>query len=257
MFKRADMKWKISKETIIVGVPYLASGAQGKELQFAIDGWLKHFKEDNYLVVVIGDRIPARIVSDKVINLLVERVPGVDGEYRPALDIVNKMKVLHDAFPEQEGFVWSHDDIYAVNNFDLADIKFLKMLEPDLRFSTSDANPWKVMMARTRGVLEAQGLPTRNFALHLPCWYDWGKLSALIEKYDLSRHSFSIQSLYFNTYFPDRIPFQLNATDNIKFGLYGKTFSKEAFRRALRTKIWINNSVAGFSEEIFEELSQK
>ena len=39
---------------VLVVIPYLASAAQGRELEFAVAGWRKHFKE-NFLIVVVGD----------------------------------------------------------------------------------------------------------------------------------------------------------------------------------------------------------
>ncbi len=251
------MKPQITPDTIIVGIPYLDSGAQGRELEYALAGWHKHFKEQNYLVAVVGDHHPIVDCYERTFHILAPRVAPIEGEYLPALDIINKMQTLHRTFPRQKGFVWAADDIYAVNNFDLADIKFLKMLEPDITFSKSDNNPWRVMMAKTRTQLIKEGHPSRNFALHLPCWYEWDKLSALIEKYDMTHHSLSIQSMYFNTYFGDRVPFQLNAeSDNIKCGIYKSRPRVEDLQAMFRKKIWINNSTIGFVAPLKKELEK-
>lgn len=247
-----------TKNTIIVGIPYLAKGAQGRELEYALAGWRNHFKEKDYLVVVVGDHHPAVDLYDRTMHILAPRIedPG-NGEYLPALDIINKMKALHNAFPKHNGFVWAADDIYAVNNFDLADIKFLKMLEPNMNgFKEDDKNPWRRMMAKTRNKLMEQGYPTRNFSLHLPYWFIWSSIESLIDKYDLEKKSLSIQSLYFNIFFADRIPFQLLENDNIKLGIYTKNPSPEKIKEAFKTKIWLNNSVIGFVPDLYVQLEK-
>lgn len=248
----------IDKDTIIVAIPYLAKGAQGDELEWAIAGWEQHFKEKNFTIVIVGDNHPCISRYDNALYLSAPRVAPVEGEYLPALDIINKMTLLCKTFPLARGIVWSADDIYAVNNFDLSDIKFLKMLEPDLQgFALSDPNPWRAMMARTREALSAEGYPTRNFALHLPCLYDCDKLTQMIDKYDLRRRSLSVQSLYFNIYYGDRVPFRLNsATDNLKLGIYTKHPTLDDIRAAFRSKIWLNNSVVGFVPEFYHELEK-
>lgn len=247
-----------TKNTIIVGIPYLAKGAQGRELEYALAGWRNHFKEKDYLVVVVGDHHPAVDLYDRTMHILAPRIedPG-NGEYLPALDIINKMKALHNAFPKHNGFVWAADDIYAVNNFDLADIKFLKMLEPKIDITwVGDRNPWRRMMFNTRAALASQDYPYRNFALHLPCWYEWNRIEMLIDKYDLEKKSLSIQSLYFNIFFADRIPFQLSENDNIKLGIYTKNPSPEKIREAFKHKIWLNNSVLGFVPDLYMQLEK-
>lgn len=249
------MKHKITTDTIIVGIPYLDSGAQGRELEYAIAGWHKHFKEDDFLVVVVGDHHPAVDLYDRTMHIPAPRVAPVEGEYLPAIDIINKMQVLRKAFPKHKGFVWTNDDIYAVNNFDLSDIKFLKMLEPTVRFSEADSNPWKACMARTRRVLTMCGYNARSFALHLPCWYEWDKALSIINEYDLRHKSLNFQGLYFNIYYGDRVPFRLNAEhDNIKCGVYSETPSLSDLQKALKSKIWINNSVTGYVPELVKVL---
>ena len=41
----------------LVVIPYLASAAQGRELEYAIAGWRRHFKED-FLIVLTGENLP-------------------------------------------------------------------------------------------------------------------------------------------------------------------------------------------------------
>ena len=54
------------------------------------------------------------------------------------------------------------------------------------------------------------------------------------------------EDLYFNIYYKDRIPFQLNKeTDNLKCGIYEKNFSIDKLKQAFKSKIWITNSPVG------------
>lgn len=43
-------------------------------------------------------------------------------------------------FPETDGFIMVADDCYAVNDFDISDVKLLKMLEPDFFFKEDSPN---------------------------------------------------------------------------------------------------------------------
>lgn len=244
-------------DTFIVAIPYLASGAQGRELENAVAGWVKHFKE-KFRLIIVGDWAPIVKSGHPGINFLeCPRVKDIPGEYLPAIDIIRKMQYLHENYPDSAGCIWAADDIYAVNDFDFADVRFLKMLQPSMKFSLDDGNPWKRMMARTENVLSENGFPTHNYAVHLPCWYEWDKLEQIISRYDLRHRSLSVQSLYFNTWFSGRIPFRLNnETDNIKYGVYSHYPSVKEIDQAFKTKIWINNSVTGYDEILMDRLAE-
>ena len=56
------------------------------------------------------------------------------------MDIMNKLKVVREHFPFDKGFIFVADDCYAVNDFDISDIKFLKMLEPNYSFNENSKN---------------------------------------------------------------------------------------------------------------------
>ena len=43
-------------------------------------------------------------------------------------------------FPETTGFIMVADDCYAVNDFDISEVKLLKMLEPDFSFKEDSTN---------------------------------------------------------------------------------------------------------------------
>ena len=246
--------WK--EDIYLVVIPYLASAAQGREIEYAIAGWRKHFKE-NYLIVLVGEGLPQLDAQD-VYCLESPRVAAIEGQWRQHLDYVSCFKKVHEEFPDTDGFIMVADDCFALNDFDISDVKLLKMLEPDFSFREDSPNGWRRDKMKTKKVLQAASLPTRNFTTHLPQWYDWDKIEALWEKYDMLHSSQVIEDLYYNTYYADRIPFQLQQdTDNLKCGVYDKSAAtKERIAKAPSRKIWITNSPDGWCKELTDVLKK-
>lgn len=234
-------------EEYLVVIPYLASAAQGKELDYAINGWRKHFKE-KHKIVLVGEGLPKR---DDVICIESKRVEESPGQYRQHLDYVSCFKKVHEMFPETTGFIMVADDCYAVNDFDISEVKLLKMLEPDFSFKEDSTNAWRRDKMKTKKLLLSKHYPTHNFTTHLPQWYDWDKVEKLWDEYDMLHNSYVIEDLYYNIYFKDRIPFQLNKeTDNLKCGIYDKDFPVDKLKQAFKSKIWITNSPVGWILEL-------
>lgn len=248
----------LPKSTLVI-IPYLASAAQGKELEYAVAGWLRHFKCPQHIVIV-GEglhKVPAWIRAQSNLELLESpRVPEIRGQYRQHLDYVSCLQKVHDRYPGTEGFIMVGDDCYAVNDFDLADVQFLKMLEPSLGgFSEISPNAWRRDKVKTRNALEKAGLPTRNFTTHLPQWFDWKPLEALWKRYRMDSESYVMEDLYYNTVYKDRIPFQLDRwRDNLKLGVYTKDPDPSELGRAFFHKIWITNSPEGWVPELYNRL---
>lgn len=241
---------KIKKDTVLVVIPYCSEGAQGRELEYAVEGWRRHFKED-YLIVLAGENHPVTETGDDIICIESERVPLSEGNYRQHLDYVSCFRKVHAAFPTSKGFIFVADDCYAVNDFDLTDVKFLKQKSDDIGGSFSSTNGWQRDKARTREALVKAGLPVRNFTTHLPQWYEWDKLEALWDKYDMDHVSYVMEDLYYNTYYPTRIPLQLHIDhDNLKCGVYRNNPRLEYIRRAFNHQIWITNSPIGWIPEL-------
>lgn len=240
--------WK--PDVYLVVIPYLASAAQGREIEYAIAGWRKHFKE-NYLIVLVGEGLPAMDAED-VYCLESKRVDAISGQYRQHLDYVSCFQKVHKEFPDTDGFIMVADDCFALNDFDISDVKLLKMLQPDVNFNPDSMNGWRRDKMKTKQTLQQAGLPTRNFTTHLPQWYDWDKVEALWEKYDMLHSSQVIEDLYYNTYCANRIPFRLDRdSDNFKLGVYGKDAETLAFiAKAPEQKIWITNSPEGWCPEL-------
>ena len=246
---------KSYKDKILVVIPFCSEGAQGKELEYAVAGWRKHFQED-YLIVLAGENHPITKTGDDIICIESKRVPPRKGMYRQHLDYVSCFRKVHAAFPDSKGFIFVADDCYAVNDFDMSDIKLLKQVSPDMRKYNGFGNGWEKDKARTRELLVREGYPTRNFTTHLPQWFEWDKLEALWDKYDMDNNSYVFEDLYYNIYYSDRVPLQLHIDfDNFKCGVYRANPRMSYIEKAFKNKIWIQNSVEGWIPALDKILS--
>lgn len=235
-----------AKDKVLVVIPYCSEGAQGRELEYAVAGWRRHFKED-FLIVVAGEDHPVTKTGDDIICIPSERVPEKEGQYRQHLDYVSCFKKVREAFPGSKGFVFVADDCYPVNDFDLTDVKFLKQEGSDITYEITSTNAWRRDAAKTKALLVKEGYPTRNFTTHVPQWYEWDKLEALWKKYKMGEESYVMEDLYFNIYYPTRVPLQLNIDfENLKCGVYRSNPRVEYIERAFREKLWITNSPDGW-----------
>ena len=244
---------------LIVAIPYLAKGAQGRELEYAVAGIRKHFLYDEYFIVIVGDHHPI-VESGEDIGFVVcpqiEEVP--EGMYRPHLDHINKILALKEAFPGHRDFVWQADDVYAVNDYDMIDVCFLKAVSKEIENGDPySENGFKRDKARTKAALLANGRPVHNYTTHLPRYYRMDFIKELIEKYDLTHNSYVLEDLYFNTFFPTKVPFVLSFDkDNLKCGVYRSNPRIWAIEEAFTNKIWINNSPEGWIPELDKLLAE-
>lgn len=247
----AHFLFAMEEEKYLVVIPYLSSGAQGRELEYSVAGWRRHFKE-KYLIVIVGDYHRVCDTGDDIIHIDCPRIPECAvTNYRPHLDHVHKFREVRKHFPGSSGFIYACDDMYAVNDFDIHDVKFMKYLTEDMRGNALSGNGWQRDMAKTRVLCIENGFPIRNYICHLPVWYDWDKLLSLYDRFELDTHSYVVENIYFNMYYPNRVPFKLNAeTDNLKCGIYTKDFPVDTIKKAFRDKIWISNSPVGWSNEL-------
>ena len=250
LYENTNMEVKKSGEPILVVIPYCSEGAQGRELEYAVAGWRRHFKE-NYLIVLAGEDHPITKTGDDIICIESKRVEPIEGMYRQHLDYVSCFKKVHKAFPKSKGFIFVADDVYAVNDFDMSDVMFLKQRESKMNPDPNSSNKWIRDKYRTAQLLKKDGYPVRGFTTHLPQWFEWDKLEALWDKYDMEHNSYVFEDLYYNIYYPTRIPFQLDIDhDNLKCGIYRKNPRIDYIKRAFSEKIWIQNSNEGWIPEL-------
>lgn len=243
---------------ILVVIPYLAKAAQGRELEYAVAGWRKHFKE-NYLIVIVGDYHPITESGEDITFIKCPRVkyPG-QGNYWAHIDHVNKFRTVRKNFPDSEGFIYTCDDIYAVKDFTMQDVLKPKVRVMEITGSFHDSNAWVVDNYRTKKILLKENLPVMNWVCHLPVYYEWDKLFYIYDKYKCDTRSRVVEQLYFNTYFADSdfIVIEGDTPNDYQFKLWKKTDKPEDLRKAIGAKMWISNSVKGWKPEMEEILQE-
>ena len=238
---------KISKNTVLVVIPYLAEAAQGRELEYAIAGWRKHFKE-KYLIVLVGDYHPVVETGKDILFIDCPRVGPVEkGNYRCHIDHVHKFRKVREAFPKTKGFVYACDDMYAVNDFNMVHILFPKRRFGIMGGSGDPNDGWHYDMFKTKELCEKEGLPIYNWICHLPVYYEWDKLFEIYDKYDCDHNSYIVENIYFNKYENGDTALVLHIDhDNLKCGVCRANPRLDYIRNAFKTKIWIQNSVEGW-----------
>lgn len=243
-------------EDILVVIPYFAAGAQGRELEYAVAGWRRHFKI-NHRIIIVGDYHKVVESGDDITFINCPRVPEIKGQYRCHIDHVNKFRKVLDRFPDSSGFIYTCDDIYAVNDFDLIDVQLLKINSREMGYRPDSSNGWQRDQAKTRALLIKEGLPTLNWVCHLPVWYEWDKLIKIYEKYDCDHNSYVVEDIYYNTYYRNRVPFLLDfERDNLKCGVYRSNPNLKRLPWAFKNKIWITNSPIGWLPELDRALNE-
>ena len=242
----------------MVVIPYLAKAAQGKELYLSVAGWRKHFKED-YLIVIVGDRHPIVDTGDDITLIECPRVkwPG-KGNYWAHIDHVNKFRKVRATFPEYDGFIYTCDDIYAVRDFTLDDVKKPKVRTRVMKADGAGSNAWVTDNLKTKIRLRKEGLPMMNWVCHLPVWYEWDKLFAIYDKYNCDKTSYVVENLYFNTYHAndDYVVIEEGGPNDYQLKLWDRQKTEEDIRKGLKEKMWVCNSIVGWQPLLEEILSE-
>lgn len=224
---------------MVVVIPYLSRGAQGCELELAVTGWRKYFKEDHVLVV-IGD-YDRNVKASGAAFIPCPQIPPVEGEYLPHLDIVHKFRVARRFFPRSKDVIYTCDDIYPVRDFTLEDLR-PKWFDPFIKeFDWRKEKNWWRDLGKTREVCREQGLPEYNWVCHLPVVYDWEKLIGIYDKYGCDSTSYIVENLYFNTY-PEEAQECRDYQDEVK--------TSSPVLRPLGSVPFITNTNSGWSLEL-------
>lgn len=238
-------------DTVLVVIPYLASGAQGCELELAVKGWRKHFKE-KYHIVVVGDYDPIVDTGDDITFINCPQIPAVPGQYRPHLDHVHKFREVRKHFPDSKGFIYTCDDIYAVGDFTLRDVMIPKMPVRGFFFgithSFGGVPDWLSDKQKTGELCFRAKLPVRNWVCHLPVYYEWERLLDMYERYNCDNISYIAENIYFNEKYPDEI----DAFDEMEF--HDEVKTEKITLRPLGEVQWISNSIGGWSKELEQTL---
>ena len=230
----------------LVVIPFIHNEAQGNELEYAIRGWFKHFR-DPFHLVVIGDVHPFVLANLKTIDFIPKsRVPEVPGQYRPHLDHVAKMLRVRDHYKNFfDGFIQAADDCYAINDFTAKEVLLPKaggwsIPEGDI----NDKNGfWRDMEKTRRRVIECR-LGTINWETHAPRYYDFDRYAELAAEHDLLNQSYVVENLYYNTYYLGMHPKILGPDNRYIQRL-------ETRNQAIdKNRIWLSNSVYGWSPDL-------
>lgn len=243
-----------TKKTLLV-IPYLREGAQGGELETAVNGWIKNFK-GNLKIVVVGDDTPITRklqMEGKISVAVLHRRPENASE--PSLDIVCKMVWVMSHFANSfKGCIWSNDDIYPVNPVAMKDIKALKGVGKDLTGKDGSSNYFQRAMARTRRLLLEAGKPIYNYSSHCPKWFDFERLQEVLDKFNCYKTPLLIESLYFNYWYthPKAVRINVNAPGNrFKCGIYEANYDLAKLTEEMkRGVLFVNNSSVGYRKEL-------
>lgn len=170
--------------------PYWEGGSIGDEIRFSVRS-VEHFFEGRAETLIIGDR-PAWYTGPHIYKKRVKsRTPS-----RNFRDTISKLYWMATRPEVRTDFVWMMDDVYFVQPFSLADIQTPRA-EP---WGPSKSNKWQVLKTQSMELLMDRGLPTHDYATHLPHYVEKQKLHELFDRYDLHNITLIWELLYGNTY---------------------------------------------------------
>ena len=236
-------------KTTLVVIPFLAEAAQGNELELAVTGWRKHFR-DPFKIAIVGDYHPIVDTGKDIEFIECPRISYAPGQYLPHLDIVHKFREVRKKHPKIKGFIYACDDMYAVADFKLFDVMIPKYPETATKWLEDrdwDRNSfdWWADRGKTAYLCRKEGLPVRDWVCHLPVYYDWDKLLAIYDKYNCDNESYIVENIYFNQEYPDAST-AIAATsfrDEVLTAYPGNL-------RPVGSVKWITNANCGWSEDL-------
>jgi len=243
----------VSAPKLTVVFPYFKAKAQGKELLYAMRALERNFRED-FQIVVIGDR--EDWFSDEVIPIDAVRISD-----NPQIDTINKIKLAIADELVSDDFIWMNDDIYCVGPTLLADIQILtaagklqsipgtKSIYEQNRNNTIDAI----------ALLGDGKLRIHNYDTHTPFCFNKSKLVTLFEEVGgLNEDGLLLPSIYFNAYYPDHVPTQLDGkSGNYLLRLVTPSPDKAVFGQFVQDKKFLNNAETGYAELLVNFLESK
>ena len=239
----------------LVVMPYVQRYSQGNELKLCLKAW-KKFCTFKYHFVVIGE------FDDSLANefpwvdfISFPSITTTDKQYRPHLDIQMKMESIMRIYgTKYNGFIRVSDDIYPVRPFFLEDITTVHYRydeiygDKNMPNNTFIKDKWK-----TKNLLKEESLPTVDYTIHYPYYYEFFKLKEIWDKFDMRSESYVLEDIYFNYFHHnDAILNEVNGY----FVNEPLAFSVDNFKNSLKNKNikFIGNSTFGWCEELETEL---
>ena len=238
-------------DKLTIVIPYLKDKAQGNELFFALRSMDRNFRE-NFQVVVIGDK--EDWFSDEVIH-----IDAPVASENPQIDTLNKLKLAIVDENVSEKFIWSNDDIYFINPVQLADVQILTA-QGRLKYIPDTKAIYEINRNKTIDCLKSFGsvgsIPTHNYDTHTPFFYDKEKLVSLFEEIpELSSEGLLIPSIYFNMYFFDHKPTQIDGVNGeYMLRIMSKNTDPVVFKKFIEGKKFLNNSEDGYNSLVVNYL---
>lgn len=241
---------------ILVVLPYVDECAQGNEIVLALSAWKKYCRF-KYKFVVIGT-FSHQLQQDFpwVEFVHCDRIPEVEGQYNPHLDMQHKMEVAMKLYSNKyEGFIWMVDDNYAIRPFNFSDIATVhyhrKSFDGDKDLPSSY---WGYDKYKTRQLLDKLKLGHINYSTHYPCYFEFAKLKKIWDKFDMRHESYVIEDLYFNIHQQKVVVL----ADYIRVGIWDQESFKQKFEQALQSQniLFVCNSAEGWSPLLEYELSK-
>ena len=236
--------------------PYVADEAQGNELELAVTGWRKYFI-GNYHIYIVGDSHPIVSSGDDITFVGCPRVGPKPGQYLPHLDLANKFRAV-TTFLLAQGtprFVFTCDDIYPVNYFSGIEVFLPKVMGKMSEEGDDVTSGFWGDYQKTRRECVERGFPTWDYTTHTPIYFNAILLNMMFDEYDCLNKSYVIETLYHNSSFDGRIPYQLSDGDIFKYQIDDThRLDPDGLERALKEKLWITNSHSGWSQELEDRL---
>ena len=240
---------EMPQEPVTVVIPYIKEFAQGNELQLALRGWGKYFKDD-FNVVIIGDREDWMSKDLDVIEC--KRIGN-----NPPIDIANKMLLAIESDLVSEKFIWANDDQYLISPCVIADFETLKC--DGILKAPFPNNLYGRNKQATMEQLQKAKKPVWDYSTHIPFVFEKKKLKELIVEKKLTKNGRLISSLYFNWYFPEFVPLKISggdASDNIKIGVYRQDANLGKLKQLIPVKKLVSNSQSGWSDPFVKIMMQ-
>lgn len=206
---------------------YWHGGANGDEIRWSVRSVEKFFR-GKAAITIVGDRPPwytGHLIHKPRIKT------------RPAHGFRDTASKIHTIclHPEiRDKFVWMMDDVYLMKPVSLQELEQPRAVG----YSKSRKNLWLRIKGDTMAELVSRGLPTHDYATHLPHVVEKEKLKTLVGMYNLTRELRLWEVLYGNTFRKNPIrvtPFFCRIRNPLKYNQY----------RHLLRNVSVMNHVAG------------
>lgn len=236
------------ERVIDIVYPNVERFVQWEELKYSLRSLEKNMTGVRFRIWIVGD-LPEWINADEVNFIPVE----YSGE-TPRIDILYKHLAVINHPDVNEEYFWMNDDIYLINKVMYADL-CLPMAVNDLNTKAQTLSPqtiWGRDNLSTLKLLQREGLPTLNYAVHIPHRFEKSKVKHLADRFNMLTDAIVLEQIYYNYWFKDFLPYwcTLDLRNNQGFCINRPYPNWENMKAQMKVKKYLNNSEAGMSEEI-------